>query len=406
MPRRKAEASTADRPCSADNDGVRSVIWVTSQCSQWHALFSCNGRIAAVSLNIRLCTYWPSVGPPGGLHDSLRLRCGHPFPAALLPGATQSPAARTQATGSTTMAPTDPGTTRDQPSPPVPSAPTAPADPAPLGPTPADAFDALYVGLATALFRQTYLLTGRRNLAKESVERAFEQAWQRWPEVAVDRDPAGWVRAAAYEYAMSPWHRLRRAHRHPDPQSAADPGSRALLDALLDLPPAYRRTLVLHDGVGLGLPDTAAETEASTAAAAGRLVTARAAVTERMPESTAPLSPDEESALLHEQLGTLAHAEPVAALLTPHAVRTSSENKARLWTQAAIGLTAVLVGLAGLTMVTAPPRYEAPPSPAEQVGGVPPRGGPQRLTTQDLEMQRKLDDELVHGPARLVPEVR
>ncbi|WSQ27838.1 hypothetical protein OG612_24065 [Streptomyces sp. NBC_01527] len=406
MPRRKVEASTADRPCSADNDGVRSVIWVTSQCSQWHALFSCNGRIAAVSLNIRLCTYWPSVGPPGGLHDSQRLRCGHPFPAALLPGATQSPAARTQATGSTTMAPTDPGTTRDQPTPPAPSTPTAPEDSAPLGPTPADAFDALYVGLATALFRQTYLLTGRRNLAKESVERAFEQAWQRWPEVAVDRDPAGWVRAAAYEYAMSPWHRLRRAHRHPDPHSAADPGSRALLDALLDLPPAYRRTLVLHDGVGLGLPDTAAETEASTAAAAGRLVTARAAVTERMPDSATPLSAAEESALLHEQLGTLAHAQPVAALLTPHAVRTSSENKARLWTQAAIALTAVLVGLAGLTMVTAPPRYEAPPSPAEQVGGAPPRGGPQRLTTQDLEMRRKLDDELVHGPARLVPELR
>ncbi|WNO66656.1 hypothetical protein OG894_18145 [Streptomyces sp. NBC_01724] len=406
MPRRRAETSAADRPGSADNDGVRSVIWVTSQCSQRHALFSCNGRIAAVSLNIRLCTYWPSVGPPGGLHDSQRHRCGHPFTAALLPGATQPPAARTQATGSTTMAPTDPGTTRDQPTPPVSSDPTAPADSTSLDPTPADAFDALYVGLATALFRQTYLLTGRRDLAKESVERAFEQAWQRWPEVAVDRDPAGWVRAAAYEYAMSPWHRLRRAHRRPDPQSAADTDSGALLDALLDLPPAYRRTLLLHDGVGLGLPDTAAETEASTAAAAGRLVTARAAVAERLPASTTPLSPDEESALLHEQLGTIALAQPVAALLTPHAVRTSSENKARLWTQAAIALTAVLIGLAAVTMVTAPPRYETPPSPAEQVGGVPPRGGPQRLTTQDLEMQRKLDDELVHGPARLVPEVR
>ncbi|MFF0285260.1 DNA-directed RNA polymerase sigma-70 factor [Streptomyces sp. NPDC005262] len=307
------------------------------------------------------------------------------------------------------MAPTDPGTTRDQPIPPVssaPTAPTAPTDSNSTGPTPADAFDDLYVGLATALFRQTYLLTGHPDLAKESVERAFEQAWQRWPEVAVDRDPAGWVRAAAYEYAMSPWHRLRRAYRHPDRQSAADPGSRALLDALLDLPPAYRRTLLLHDGVGLGLPDTAAETEASTAAAAGRLVTARAAVTERMPEPATPLSPDEESALLHEQLGTLALAQPVAPLLTPHAVRTSSENKARLWTQAAIALTAVLVGLAAVTMVTAPPRYEKPPSPAEQVGGVPPRGGPQRLTTQDLEMQRKLDEELVHGPARLVPQLR
>ncbi|WSC46896.1 hypothetical protein OIE61_24705 [Streptomyces sp. NBC_01762] len=383
-----------------------SVIWVTSQCSQRHALFSCNGRIAAVSLNIRLCTFRPSTGLPGGLHDSQRHRCGHLLPADLLLGTTQSPAARTQATGSTTMAPTEPGTTRDQPIPPVSSTPTALAVSTSPGHTPAEAFDALYVGLATALFRQTYLLTGRRNLAKESVERAFEQAWQRWPEVAVDRDPAGWVRAAAYEYAMSPWHRLRRAHRHPDPQSEVDPRSRALLDALLDLPPAYRRTLLLHDGIGLDLPDAAAETEASTAAAAGRLMTARAAVAERMPELATPLSPDEESALFHEQLGTLALAQPVAPLLTPHAVRTAGENKARLWTQAAIALTALLVGLAAVTMVTAPPRYETPPSPAEQVGGVPPHGGPQQLTPQDLDMQKKLNDELVHGPARLVPEVR
>ena len=94
----------------------------------------------------------------------------------------------------------------------------APARPAPL--TPAQAFDALYAFCAPALVRQTYLLTGRRELARESVERAFQLAWQRWPEVAVDRDPAGWVRAAAYEYAMSPWHRFRPRYRHPEPPPA------------------------------------------------------------------------------------------------------------------------------------------------------------------------------------------
>ncbi|WP_107499572.1 helix-turn-helix domain-containing protein, partial [Streptomyces sp. f51] len=149
--------------------------------------------------------------------------------------------------------------------------------------SPAEAFDELYARTAPGLVRQTYLLTGRRALARESVERAFELAWQRWPEVAVDRDPAGWVRAAAYEYAMSPWHRLRRTHRQPD-APPTEPGKRALFDALLDLPPAYRRTLLLYDGVGLDLPETAAETEASTPAAAGRLMTARAAVAERLPE--------------------------------------------------------------------------------------------------------------------------
>lgn len=70
--------------------------------------------------------------------------------------------------------------------------------------TPGQAFDALYAYCAPTLVQQTYLLTGQHRLAREAVEQAFQLAWQRWPEVAVDRDPAGWVRAAAHEYALSP----------------------------------------------------------------------------------------------------------------------------------------------------------------------------------------------------------
>ncbi|MFV5998148.1 helix-turn-helix domain-containing protein [Streptomyces sp. NPDC056231] len=269
--------------------------------------------------------------------------------------------------------------------------------------TPAEAFDALYSKNAAALFRQTFLLTGRRNLSREAVERAFEQAWQRWPEVAVDRDPAGWVRAAAYEYAVSPWHQLRRAHRHPDPPPAA-PGSGALLEALLDLPPSYRRTLLLYDGVGLDLPETAAETEASTPATASRLRNARAAVAEQVPELAETSWPAGQSALLQEQLGALALTQPVAAMPTAHAIRDGSEHKARLWTRAAIALTALIAGIALITMVTSPAQYGSPP--AERVGGVPPRSGPQRLTPQDLTLQKKLREELVRGPARLVPDLK
>ncbi|MFD4022808.1 helix-turn-helix domain-containing protein [Streptomyces sp. NPDC058576] len=271
--------------------------------------------------------------------------------------------------------------------------------------SPAEAFDELYARTAPGLVRQAYLLTGRRGLARESVERAFQLAWQRWPEVAVDRDPAGWVRAAAYEYAMSPWHRLRRRHRHAD-APPTEPGKRALFDALLDLPPAYRRTLLLYDAVGLDLPETAAETEASTPAAAGRLMTARAAVAERLPELAAVASPAEQSALLHDRLGGLARAEHVPVPQPARAVRTGSENKARLWTRAAIAGVALLIGVTGLTLHTAPTHYEQPISPAERVGGVPPRGGPQKLTAQDLKLQKSLRERLAHGPERLVPQLR
>ncbi|MER5613642.1 helix-turn-helix domain-containing protein [Streptomyces sp. NPDC002215] len=317
-----------------------------------------------------------------------------------------------EATGSTDMAPTEPGTTPDPPNTsvmpePAPAAETAgpaQAGPTPGGLSPDEAFDALYAHTADALFRQTFLLTGRRSLSRESVARAFALAWERWPEVAVDRDPAGWVRAAAYEYAVSPWHRLRRAHRRLDPPQA-EPGPRALLDALLELPPSYRRTLLLYDGVGLDLPETAAETEASTPAAAGRLMNARAAVAERLPELAADSSPAEQSALLHERLGALALAQPSGSLPPSAVIRTDSERKAQLWTRAAVSFTVLIIGLTLFTLGTAPTRYETPESPAQQVGGVPPRGGPQKLTPQDLKLRKQLHGELVRGPARLVPRV-
>ncbi|WP_224756195.1 helix-turn-helix domain-containing protein [Streptomyces sp. col6] len=271
------------------------------------------------------------------------------------------------------------------------------------GTSPEEAFDALYRHAASALFRQTYLLTGRCALSRAAVAKAFELAWERWPEVAVDRDPVGWVRAAAYEYAMSPWRRLNREHRRLDPPPEA-PASRALLDALLALPPSYRRTLVLHDGVGLGLPDTAAETEASTRAAAGRLVTARAAVAERLPEVGGPASPAEQSALIHEHLGTLARSRPASSLPVPELIRTGSERKAQLWARTAIAFTVLIVGLTLITLATAPRKYETPPAPAQKVGGVPPVGGPQKLTPQDVKLRKKLGDEPFHGPDRLVPE--
>ncbi|MFD3742154.1 helix-turn-helix domain-containing protein [Streptomyces sp. NPDC058629] len=290
--------------------------------------------------------------------------------------------------------------------PPAPATPPPPPEPAPATPplSPDEAFDALYAHAAPGLVRQTYLLTGRRSLARESVERAFQLAWHRWPEVAVDRDPVGWVRAAAYEYAMSPWHRLRRVHRHPD-APPTEPARRALFEALLELPPAYRRTLLLYDGVGLDLPETAAETEASTPAAAGRLEVARATLAERLPELAAAASPAEQSELLHDRLGGLARAEHVPAPSPARAVRTGSENRARLWTRAAIAFAALLVGATALTLHTAPTHYEQPLSPPERVGGVPPRGGPQKLTPQDLMLQKSLREQLAHGPERLVPRI-
>lgn len=272
-------------------------------------------------------------------------------------------------------------------------------EPAPPPPalTPPQAFDALYAFCTPALVRQTYLLTGRRELARESVERAFQLAWHRWPEVAVDRDPAGWVRATAYEYALSPWHRLRPRHRHPE-APPADAADRALLDVFLKLPPMHRRTLLLYDGIGLDLPETAAETEASTPTAANRLLNAREAVAERLPELAAP---DE----LHRRLTTLAATERLRAA-KPRTVRYGSEHRARTWTRAAIAFTVLLIGATSLTLRTAPDHYEPPMAPGATVRGVPPRAASGPLSDEQLELHAFLKSQMVSGPERLVPEAR
>ncbi|MFI0237045.1 helix-turn-helix domain-containing protein [Streptomyces sp. NPDC016845] len=259
---------------------------------------------------------------------------------------------------------------------------------------PAQAFDALYAYAAPLLVRHTYLLCGRRGLAREAVERAFQLAWQRWPEVAVDPDPAGWVRAAAYEYAMSPWHRLRPGFRRPD-APPADPADRELLDVLLSLPPVYRRTLLLYDWVGLDLPETAAETEASTPAAANRILHAREAVAERLPELAVPER-------LHRRLTELAGAEKLDAP-KPVLVREVGERRTRFWTRAAIAVTTLIVGATALTLRVAPTHYEPVPAPGAPISGVPALTGPGPLSDQERELRALLRAELSGGPERLAP---
>ncbi|MER7463972.1 helix-turn-helix domain-containing protein [Streptomyces sp. NPDC097981] len=261
-------------------------------------------------------------------------------------------------------------------------------------------FDALYQYAAPALARQAYLLTGRRRLAEEAVERAFRQAWARWPEVAADPDPVGWVRAAVHAYVLSPWHRFRPLHKRPDKAPAA-PADRILMDAMLALPPAHRRTVLLYDGVGLDIPDTAAETEASTPTAGNRLLYAHAFLADRIPELAAA-PPEKQSVVLRERLGAVRPATPPQPRHVA-AVRAAAELGARRWTRAVLGLTAVIAVATAYTTVTAPRQYEPPVAPGMSVSGVPPLSGPQRITNETRQLHDKLRGHPAHGPARLAP---
>lgn len=228
--------------------------------------------------------------------------------------------------------------------------------------TPAGAFDLLYERHVTPLLRQTFLLTGDWRAAERSVTHAFRRAWERWPEVAVDRDPGGWVRAAAHDHALAPWHRFLPRRRMPEgggapehgpPSEGARDDDRELLEALLSLPPSYRRTLLLHDGLGLGLPETAAESEASTPATAGRLMHAREALAEYVPELSR-VAPKPRREMIRSLLEGLVAARPVPEAPPARTVRDGGEHLARRRTGAALGLTALVAAATVAAAVTGP----------------------------------------------------
>jgi hypothetical protein len=239
--------------------------------------------------------------------------------------------------------------------------------------TPAAAFDALHAHCAGPVLRQVELLTGNPRLARRAVRHAFDLAWQCWPAVAVDPDPAGWVRAAAYDHALAPWHRWI-PRRRPRRRAPAGPDL-ALRTALLRLPPASRRTVLLYDGLGLDLPEAAAETAASTAAAAGRIMRARAALGE------------DAAVRLPELLG-----EARTAGRPARAVRRRSERRVRRKTFAALALTAAFVMSTGIAAMRDPVHRAVAPPPAAsvQVPPVVPEPDPQAQPQPLPQLRRDL----------------
>jgi DNA-directed RNA polymerase specialized sigma24 family protein len=230
----------------------------------------------------------------------------------------------------------------------------------------ADAFDALYLESARALRWQVVVLTGDPRLAERAVERAFDVAWQQWPEVARDSDPAGWVRAAAHAYALAPWQRLLPGRRRaPSPEGR-------LRQALIGLRPERRRALLLYDGLGMSLAAAAAEIESSTTATAARIVGARRELATAVPEVY-------EDGDVASHLADLLAAEPDGPdgepQLRPGVVRHASERGTRWRTAGAFALAGVIV-LVTTVSVFVGPQHGSPTTrrPTHQQHAVPSPG--------------------------------
>ncbi|MFW6721206.1 RNA polymerase sigma factor [Streptomyces sp. MAR4 CNY-716] len=288
------------------------------------------------------------------------------------------------------------------------------------------AYDALYQRCAADVTRHTYLLSGDHALTREAVEHAFHLAWERWPEVASDRDPPGWVRAAAFAYAQEPWEFLRARWRRGlrpgadgayGEETCGEADDRRLFDALRTLPQSYRSAVVVYDVVGLDLPEAAAELQASTLAAAGRLTHAHEALADAVPELRA-LPPRERAEELRARLRRFAAAQPIRTL-PPGAARHRSERRTDRQLRryallaAAIFLTAAVVSAVGAfetrdrAVPPAPPwltgRTVWPPAPDR---GAPPAPGPAPATAGVPGHGSPRPPPRAHGPADAPAAVR
>jgi DNA-directed RNA polymerase specialized sigma24 family protein len=131
--------------------------------------------------------------------------------------------------------------------------------------------------------------------------------------------------------------------------------------ALLELPPVYRKAVMLHDGLGIGLEEAAAEVEATTPAAAARVTHAR--------EALAAAVPGLDDEAVPERLGALLGAEPEPDPPDrPAGVRDASERAARRRTVGAYALTAVIAAVTTVAIVLGPAHVTA----GGQHGGVTP----------------------------------
>ncbi|MCU7824376.1 LuxR C-terminal-related transcriptional regulator [Kitasatospora sp. DSM 101779] len=271
---------------------------------------------------------------------------------------------------------------RRQPPEPVRARPPAPSGP-PVGtPRRRPEFAAFSAAVHTRLVQQTYLVTGSPHRAARSVRIALGAAALRWDEVAELPDPEGWVRAAAFESALSPWRRggPRRAGGHRLPhrtikvktdrvrrradESRPTARDRALLTAMHRLSRPQRRAVVLHDAVGLPVAAVAEEVESSTAAAEGRVRAAREELARTVP---GVVGADPSAPGFGPALGALLFEAAVRACpspRTPSAARlaTAGRRRAHAVTGAAGLLTLGMAGAMVVTLVVGGPDDTARPA--------------------------------------------
>jgi RNA polymerase sigma-70 factor, ECF subfamily len=124
-------------------------------------------------------------------------------------------------------------------------------------------FDAFYRNCARRLYGQAYVLTGSREMAEDLTHEAFLRAWNHWQRIGDYEGPEAWTRRVLHNLCIDSWRKSRpRVKRIPDPvpSSVEIPTHHLqLAEAMRTLPGEQARALLLHDGLGMTIAETAGD---------------------------------------------------------------------------------------------------------------------------------------------------
>ena len=125
----------------------------------------------------------------------------------------------------------------------------------------APGFDSFFKLCAGRLYGQAYVLTGSREAAQDLTQEALIRTWKRWHQVSGFEDPEAWTRRVLHNLCIDSWR--KESARRRDPLKVVVPTVEIpehhlqLAEAMRSLPGSHARALLLHDGLGMTISETA-----------------------------------------------------------------------------------------------------------------------------------------------------
>jgi RNA polymerase sigma-70 factor (ECF subfamily) len=126
-----------------------------------------------------------------------------------------------------------------------------------------EAYDAFFRTSWARLQGQAYVLTGNLEQAQDLTQEALLRAWTHWDRITGYESAEGWTRRVLHNLCIGSWRRTQvrplSVVREPVPTVDVPTDHVLLAEALRQLPGAQARALLLHDGLGMTVAETAGE---------------------------------------------------------------------------------------------------------------------------------------------------